>query len=305
MAKEQKVLLIGATGFTGRCIVEKVENYNTLLKKKEDPLIDLTVFCRPNSEPPKWSDGSTIKTIRGDLNDVASLKNALHGKDGLMYAASLGFGHAPNIVTAAEEEGIKRAIFISTTAIFTKLNVESKRARMQAEATIVSSNLDWTILRPTMIYGRKGDRNMERLLRYLKRWPVIFCPGSGQALQQPVFVDDVASSVISSYFCKEAVRKSYNISGKNHLSFRAVVQKASEALGKKRHFISLPLAACCLVLSVYELLVKNPRIKKEQILRLNENKSFDHSSATVDFGYEPIGFEEGIKHLAKELQTNG
>ena len=169
-AKKHKILLIGATGFVGRRVVNQVENYNELALSQNEPTIDLTVFCRPGSVPPTWSDGTKIPVMRGDLDHLLSLKDALHGKDGLFYAASLGFGHAPNIVQACEEENVKRAIFISTTAIFTNLNADSKRVRMEAEATIIASNLDWTILRPTMIYGRKGDRNMERLVKYLKKY---------------------------------------------------------------------------------------------------------------------------------------
>jgi nucleoside-diphosphate-sugar epimerase len=302
--KKENILLIGATGFTGRRVIQQVENYNQLAGSQNETLIELTIFCRPKATPPMWSDGSKIEVIRGDLDDIASLKNALHAKDGLFYIASLGFGHAPNIIQACEEEKVKRAVFISTTAIFTKLNAGSKKVRMEAEATVIGSDLDWTILRPTMIYGRKGDRNMERLIKYLKKWPIVFCPGDGQASQQPVFVDDVATSVVQSYFCKKAIRKSYNISGEYSLSFKSVVKSASKALGKRHLFIPIPLGLCRFGLSIYEKLVKNPKLKEEQLLRLNENKAFEHHHATEDFNYTPRSFKDGISCLVEELNSN-
>ncbi len=64
-----------------------------------------------------------------------------------------------------------RAIFVSTTSIFTN----SRRRpgpRWPAEDLVVRQQLDWTIVRPTMIYGRPDDRNMARLLRLLRRTPV-------------------------------------------------------------------------------------------------------------------------------------
>src|SRR5205814_8821341 len=104
-------------------------------------------------------------------------------------------GHAPALVATARAAGIERAVFISTTAIFTALNAPSKAVRVAAEKTIGESGLRATILRPTMIYGSARDRNMARLIRYLRRWPVIAVAGSGVHLQQPIYVDDVARAV--------------------------------------------------------------------------------------------------------------
>lgn len=303
MAKQQKVLLIGATGFTGKRVIDQIEEHNRTALEKNNPVIELTVLCRPGREAPTFSGGMAIPVVRGDLDDLTSLKEALRGKDGLMYVASLGFGHAPNIVQACEEEGVKRAVFVSTTAIFTQLNAPSKKVRMAAEATIIGSDLDWTILRPTMIYGRKGDRNMERLVKYLKRIPVLFSPGDGRCLQQPVFVDDVAAAVVLSYLSKKAVRKSYNVSGDTVLTFREVVNRVAKELGRKRLFIPVPLGLCRTLLRVYEKVSKNPRLKEEQVLRLNENKAFDHIQATEDFNYHPRSFKEGIGCLVEELRN--
>lgn len=302
MPKIEKILLIGASGFTGKRVISAIEKHNEQAINSNIATIELTIFCRPSTIAPTFSNGNKIPVVRGDLADFVSLKNAMHGQDGLLYAASLGFGHTPNVIKAAEEEKIKRGVFISTTAIFTKLNAPSKKIRMEAEAIIISSSLDWTILRPTMIFGRKGDRNMERLVKFLIKSPVLFSPGSGNSLQQPVFVDDVANSMLQSYFSKKAILKSYNISGKEEISFRQVVKTIAEELNTKRLFIPIPLNLCCFVLSFYEKLVKKPKLKVEQLLRLNENKAFSHIEAEQDFAYSPISFKDGINNLVKEIQ---
>lgn len=97
----------------------------------------------------------------------------------MINIASLGFGHAPNIINACQEMKIERAIFISTTGIFTKLNPDSKGIRLEAERLIKESELDYTIIRPTMIYGTPKDRNMWRLVKYLKRLPMLPILGNG------------------------------------------------------------------------------------------------------------------------------
>ncbi len=109
----------------------------------------------------------------------------MKGADALVNIASLGFGHAGSVIQATKEAGIRRAIFISTTAIYTQLDAKSKSIRLAAEQAIQTSGLEYTILRPTMIYGSRRDRNMWRLIRFLRVSPVAPVFGDGNYLQQP------------------------------------------------------------------------------------------------------------------------
>jgi uncharacterized protein YbjT (DUF2867 family) len=74
--------------------------------------------------------------LDGDLDDgAAPLGLAFAGArcDALVNLASLGFGHAPAIVAAAMAAELDRAVFVSTTAVTTKLPVASKAVRLAAE----------------------------------------------------------------------------------------------------------------------------------------------------------------------------
>ena len=115
------------------------------------------------------ADGFCGPFLTGDLDDHAELPRVFASARGgaLVNLASLGFGHAPAIVAAARAAGLDRAVFVSTTAVTTSLPSRSKRIRLEAERHIRDSGLAWTILRPTMIYGAAGDRNLSRLLRAL------------------------------------------------------------------------------------------------------------------------------------------
>ena len=145
----------------------------------------------------------------------------------LVNLASLGFGHAPAIVAAAEEAGLRRAVFVSTTSIFTKLNAASKPVRLAAERCVQASGLDWTIVRPTMIYGGPGDRNMWRLLRFLRRSRLVPLPDGGTTLQQPVHVADLAAAIVSVLDRDVAIGQAYDVAGPLLLSFREVIEQAA------------------------------------------------------------------------------
>ncbi|MDO9086235.1 MAG: NAD-dependent epimerase/dehydratase family protein [Anaerolineaceae bacterium] len=288
-----KVFVTGATGFTGSRTVP------LLLEKGWE------VHCLyRESSNRSYLPQPEIHWHPGNFEDQQQLTEYLQGSQTLVNIASLGFGHADTIVKAAQSAGIERAIFISTTAIFTKLNSRSKNTRLEAEVTIQNSDLAYTILRPTMIYGSQRDRNMYRLVRWLQRIPLIPIFGKGNYLQQPVFVDDVADAIVKCLDQSKTIGKSYNIAGKKALTYNEVIDTIAGIIGRKILKIYL---ADNLVVKFLRLLEKMKLpfpIKAEQVKRLNENKDFAYEEASMDFGYQPRSFEEGIRFEIKQIQAN-
>lgn len=283
-----KVLLVGAAGFTGRRLLP-------LLAQRA------RVRCLLRPGRSRMALGSTpAEVIYGDMGDPAAMERSLGDCQGLICVASLGFGHAPELVKAVEQAGLQRAVYTSTTSIFTKLNPASKKVRLEAEEIIRGSTTPWSIVRPTMIYGEKGDRNMYRLLRHLSRYRVLAVPGDGQNLQQPVHVHDLAQAIVDCYFQPEAAGRAYNLSGAHPLPFNQVVAQAGRALGIRPRLVHLPPGPILAMLRLYEKAVPRPHIKAEQILRLQEDKAFDHGRAVRDFGFSPRPFAQGIRQEAME-----
>ena len=285
LPESTSVHVTGASGFTGSHVVP------LLLARG----FQVSALCRSDSAAAQVRKLGA-RPITGDLDDAASVERAFResGASHLLNIASLGFGHGETIVTAAENAGLHRAVFVSTTAIFTKLNAPSKVVRTAAEATITSSSLDWTIVRPTMIYGTPGDRNMWRLLRLLRRSPLVPAPGGGRNLQQPVHVDDLAQAIVAALDAEAAVGRAYDVAGPDPLTFRQVVGTAATAVGRRPRFVPLPGRALVKALQTVERSGRTLPIKAEQVERLLEDKAFDISAARADLGFAPRSFAEGI-----------
>jgi len=278
-----KIFVTGATGFTGSRVVP------LLLKS------GYAVRClyRVSSDRSPLN-GLNIEWVLGDVSDTESLTSAMQGTDVLVNIASLGFGHADSIIRAAKDAGIKRAIFISTTAIFTQLNAPSKKVRVAAELAVETSGPNYTILRPTMIYGSPRDRNMWRLIKFMRLSPIVPIFGDGKYLQQPIFVDDVAAAVLGCLKADITIGKSYNIAGKHALTYNEVIDTLARAMNKRVWKLHVPSKPVVGLLKLFEKMHIPFPIKAEQVLRLNENKDFSYAEAGRDFGFSPLSFEEGI-----------
>ena len=278
-----KIFLTGATGFTGSRVVP------LLLKNR----YEVRCLYRASSDCSTLSD-LKIEWAEGDLSDTQTLISAMQGADALINVASLGFGHADSIIRAAKDAGIKRAVFISTTAIFTQLNAPSKKIRVAAELAIETSGLKYTILRPTMIYGSPRDRNMWRLIRFMRYSPIVPVFGDGKYLQQPIFVDDVTQAVVSCLSNEVTIGKSYNIAGKHPLTYNEVIDTIARLMNKRVWKLHVPSKPVVSLLTLFERIRIPFPIKAEQVLRLNENNDFNYAEAQRDFGFNPLAFEEGI-----------
>jgi uncharacterized protein YbjT (DUF2867 family) len=285
-----KPVVTGGTGFTGERVVRLLAAHGTLP----------TVVVRPASER-SWLAATGAAEAIGDLNDSASLERAFHGHDTLIHVASMGFGQIPGVVQAAIAAGIRRAVFVSTTAVLTQLPVRSKSVRAAAEDCVRQSPIDWPIVRPTMIYGSHRDRNMYRLLEHLHRWRVVPIPGRGDALQQPVHVDDVATTIVAAARSPAAIGGEYNSSGAAPLTLRQLLAEAAAAVGDKPVLIPFPSRTTARALAVFEYLGVPVPLRSEQITRLTEDKAFDHDRAREHLGVHPRSFANGIREEAADI----
>lgn len=288
---EPSIAVAGATGFTGRRVAARLAALRGAAA--------LRCLVRPTSDAAVLPAGAATAT--GDLESADGLDEWLRGAAALVYCASMGFGHVPAVVAAAERAGVGRAVFVSTTAIFTRLPAPSKVVRTAAEDAVRDSALAWTIVRPTMIYGAPGDRNMERLLRAVRRWPVIPVPGNGQRLIQPVHVEDLADGIVAAAGSDVAVGQAYDLSGAAPLTFDETIRAAAHAVGRRARIVHAPLGPAAFILRALAGIGLRPRVSAEQVLRLAEDKAFPHEAAARDLGFAPRNFEAGIAAEARLL----
>ena len=296
-----RLLVTGGSGFLGGFVLDEAARRGH----------DCVALARSDSAAHRVTAHGAAP-LEGDLDDAAALTGAFAGArcDALVNLASLGFGHAPSIVAAAVGAGLGRAVFVSTTAVTTGLPARSKAVRLAAEATVRSSGLAWTILRPTMIYGAPGDRNMSRLLALLATagrasppgLPLFLpVPGGGRRLQQPVHVADVAGALLTAVERPATAGRCYDIAGPEAVTFAELLRASAAAVGCRARLLPVPLAPVIALTRCYERLSSRPKIRAEQWQRLAEDKAFPIDDARRDLEFAPRPLAEGVLEEAVAL----
>lgn len=290
------IAVIGATGFTGQRIVRLL-----CLQHPDDELV---AIVRSGSRQELLANDQ-VSFRFAELTDLGALRRAFAGARLVVSAISSGLGHTPSLVSALEATKPEQVIFFSTMSVYSTVRTNTRDVLIEAERVIGHSGLPATIFRPTMVYGRPGDRNIERLLRFLHASPFVPLLDPGTGLHQPVHVDDVAIAVGRASATRDTIGRSYNLPGPRPIRFIELIRSAAVAVGRRPILIHVPLWLAYPTVRAWSTTGLWPRIRTDQLRRLGENKLADADSAMRDFGYASREFDQGVAEEATLLGLAG
>ena len=297
-----KVFVTGATGFVGREIVCRLHDAGHeihFLTRSHNSASTLAV---------DW--GFEGQNHIGDILDADFLKNSLKGLDAVVHLVgiiseagrntfenihTLG---TKNIVLAAQQAGVKR--FIHMSALGTRPNAVARyhQSKWAAEEIVRGSGLDYTIFRPSIIYG-KHDMFVNLFARIARLSPVVPIMGNGQNKMQPVPVADVATAFVQTLNETKSVSQTFDLCGPQALTFDEIIATILRATGRKRLKLHVPMGIARIQVAVLEfvfakLLRKSPPLNRDQLLMLQEDNTGNPEPAHTLFKLSSVPFEEGI-----------
>jgi nucleoside-diphosphate-sugar epimerase len=292
------LLVTGITGHTGCWLIKKMQ------EEKYDRIIKCVVREKSDTKLLDDSGLNIVKAV-GDINDSVFLNSCMKDVDTILHIA--GIQYSENIVKAAVNNGVEWIICVHTTGRYSKYkSASAEYIRIEdGILTKYGDQVNFTIVRPTMIYGSSKDRNMYKLVDYLYRHKLFPVFGKGLNLMQPVHAKDLGEAYYHILVNKEVTAgKQYNLSGKEPIMYIDLLKTVSEALGRKNIFIHIPMGFSIFAARIYNALFRKALVSVEQVMRMNEDKAFSYENATRDFGYSPLSFEEGIKLEVEEYLRN-
>jgi uncharacterized protein YbjT (DUF2867 family) len=172
---QSKILVLGATGGTGRQIVSQALALGH----------DVAALVR---SPEKGSALKGAELIIGDARDEAALRKALSGRDAVISAlgtpaspfreVTLLSGATRALVSAMKAEQVSRLVcitgmgagdsaghggFLFDHLIFPLLLRKVYADKNRQEDIVRSSGLDWTLVRPSVLNDKPGHRTIRTL----------------------------------------------------------------------------------------------------------------------------------------------
>jgi nucleoside-diphosphate-sugar epimerase len=157
----------------------------------------------------------------------------------------------PEYLTEIEAMGVKRIVVLSSTSVFTKEKSENQRDKetskklreteIQLQKWARDNKIACTILRPTMIYGGKNNKNIitiSKLIKYVGFFPII---GEASGLRQPIHYKDLSYACIAALENNNNSIEEFNLSGGEILTYKEMVTRVFKAMNYKPYFLKLPI----------------------------------------------------------------
>lgn len=289
------IFLTGATGYVGRHLLER-------LRARDTPVRCL-VLPGDAADP----SGPGVDVVRADLLDAPALVPLGSGVSAVVHAAALMLPnpadriHAVNVegtrnlLAAALGWGVGRFVYLSAvSAVYAEKNSYG-RSKAEAERLLIESGLDYTILRPTMVYGPDGGLHFAQLVRLLRRIPLVTpIVGSGGARLQPVWIGDVVDAIERVLDNPRAARRTYSVSGATVVRFDELCRRICAEAGLRRVQFRIPLGLLKVVARVAARL-PGSFLTPESLSGLSQDATLDHASFQAECGYAPLDIDAGLR----------
>jgi uncharacterized protein YbjT (DUF2867 family) len=304
------ILVTGATGFVGSHLVKKLASAGRPVRALVRNLEKAEKFFAASSSRAPGTGGALLPNIdlaQGDIGDRESLVRAAEGCEAVVHLVGI-IQPAPgqsflsvhvegtrNVLDAALKAGTVKH-FVYQSALGTRENAKSEyhKTKYKAEEMTRTSGLNWSITRPSIIYG-PGDEFTLRM-KSLISMPYPFIPllGSGKGLFQPVYIDDLTDALAKITGDPEFFGKVAELCGPRRLTLDEVVNEIAAAIGKKKSIMHIPVPFASPAVLAMEKLLPKPPVTLDQLLMLGEDNVCDKNCMT-ELGIEPIDFKEGLK----------
>ena len=241
------ILLIGGNGFVGRVIAAQLQlaGYSVLIPTGHLAAArELRMLPKVHVEDADIHDFDELQSLCGRIDKngaVINLVGVLHDKPAQPYGKVFKAAHVDlpkNIITAMQLHGLKRYLHMSALGADSNGPSMYQRSKGDGEAAVKASNLDWTIFRPSVIFGAQ-DQFINLFSKLTKLFPAMPL-ANHQAQFQPVSVDDVASAFVKSLSMPQTIHQSYDLVGPTVYTMREIVEFAARRAKTSCAIIPVP-----------------------------------------------------------------
>jgi len=306
-----KIAVFGGTGFVGSYIIDN------LIESQYTP----RVLVREQSKK-KIISADKCDVVIGDIFDEEAIREVISGVDAVIYTIglirefpSLGvtfeklhFEGAVKCMDLTSEAGVKRFILMSANGVCPD-GTGYQKTKWMSEQYLKNTDLDWTIFRPSTIFGNPRGEGRPEFFTQLKSDLIdlplpapLFHQGllpfnAGSFLMSPIHIKDVAQFFVKSIKEEKYYGQVFELGNENH-TWKEMLKMLTAALNKNKLMIPAPIGPVMAVASVLDRFSWFPATK-DQLTMLAEGNTCDSSKLFADFEIEPTPLNpDNLSYLA-------
>jgi nucleoside-diphosphate-sugar epimerase len=322
-----KVLVTGATGFTGKHLAHALAASGHSVR----------ALVRPSKRASSLGDAGIEVfegqiTIAGDVNEAAkgcgriyhlaaAFRNIAHTDAHYWH---VNVGGTMNVLAAARTQGCERVVHCSTGGVHGHIEDPPadetyrfkpgdvyQRTKLEAELAAAGASeqgLPVSIVRPGAIYG-EGDMRFLRLFRAIQqnRFAMV---GSGRTRLHMVYIADLVRGLMLAGSHPAARGETFLMAGAEAPTLNEIADSVADAMGARRPKLHLPVwpiyAAASLCEAVCVKLGVEPPLHRRRIGFFTHHREFDIGKARRLLAYEPrVALGEGLRRTAAWYAANG
>jgi NADH dehydrogenase len=296
MPAARRILLTGATGFLGSYVSREVHARG----------LDFVALAR-SEEKARWHRDHGVAVRRGDVTSLDDCRKATVGRDVVVHLAAaadvsdpevnrrVNIGGLENVLRACEEAAVAHLVFLSSTCAGRKHRDAYGETKLEGEGRVRASKVPFTILRPTMIYGR-GSREWDTFVNAIRWSPIVPIIGTGRNVVQPVYVGDAVEAILRAATADEAFGQTYDLAGATSISFDDLVERVRRTKGLgPRLVVHVPVAPMLLAARLLGRLATHVPLTVDQVMSFIQDTEVDLGPLARDLGIHPRSLEEGLR----------
>jgi len=247
------------------------------------------------------------------VTDGASLGPALAGSDGVIHLVAIardrGDGRelerinvegTRNVVAAAESAGIRRLVHLGALGVMDDPRLHYARSKARAEALVQASRLDWTIVKPSLLWGER-DGFFNVIAGLVRLSPGLLpVPGDGKARFQPLAATDAATALRLAFERPATIGAIYELGGPRYWTYRQITREVLRGMGRRRLIVPVPVVLISIVARIAEAIHLPFPVASDQLRQLGIDNIGPLDGFEAAFGLAPQELAGNLGYLARK-----
>lgn len=299
-----KILVTAPTGYVGgRLVPELLARGYT---------VRVMVRSASSEYQQRWPDAEIVTADVLQPEDLKQFMEGVHTayylrqsstRQGLKDDISADIKAAATFRRAAEGEGVKRIIYFEALSDTVNAKADPIRSRLEIAGELRQGSVSTTVLFADIIIG-SGSASYEFIKNLVRKVPVLVIPKWATNKCRPIAIRDVVKYLVGALEAPETSGKTFEISGKDILTYEMMFRIMTKIFGKKRLFIPFPFSLIRFFAYLGSLLTPVPVSITRQNLTAIRDLVFGHSNDIKDvLPIQTLSYKEAVvRAMSREEQ---